>query len=66
MATSTRQPFAELGSTRIQGLQSAKNRQNGKEHRLTCAGPSLNPRRCSSRKFGLDTELEALGRSFNG
>ncbi|KAI4672270.1 uncharacterized protein J4E78_000770 [Alternaria triticimaculans] len=28
MATSTRQPFAELGSSRLQVLQSAKNRQN--------------------------------------
>ncbi|KAJ5022281.1 hypothetical protein J3E72DRAFT_240993 [Bipolaris maydis] len=28
MATSTRQPFAELGSSRLQGLHSAKNRQN--------------------------------------
>ncbi|USP72930.1 hypothetical protein yc1106_00204 [Curvularia clavata] len=28
MATSTRQPFAELGTSRLQGLQSAKNKQN--------------------------------------
>ena len=30
MATFTRQPFAEIGASRLQVLQSAKNRQNGK------------------------------------
>jgi hypothetical protein len=29
MASITRQPFAELGDSRLQLLQSAKNRQNG-------------------------------------
>lgn len=31
MALSTRQPFAELGTPRLQALSSAKNRQNGKQ-----------------------------------
>lgn len=36
MATSTRQPFGEIGSSRLQVLQSAKNRQNGKALQFTC------------------------------
>ncbi|KAI8933160.1 hypothetical protein NX059_009801 [Plenodomus lindquistii] len=32
MSTFTRQPFGELGSSRLQALQSAKNKQNGKPH----------------------------------
>jgi hypothetical protein len=35
MATFTRQPFAEIGTSRLQVLQSAKNRQNGKQTQLT-------------------------------
>lgn len=31
MAFVTRQPFAELGTPRLQTLHSAKNRQNGKQ-----------------------------------
>jgi hypothetical protein len=35
MASITRQPFAELGDSRLQLLQSAKNRQNGNTLILT-------------------------------
>lgn len=34
MASITRQPFAELGDSRLQLLQSAKNRQNGNDNLL--------------------------------
>lgn len=41
MATFTRQPFAELGTPRLQALQSSKNRQNAISPNL--ASPSLKP-----------------------
>ncbi|KAH7396158.1 hypothetical protein BKA66DRAFT_566663 [Pyrenochaeta sp. MPI-SDFR-AT-0127] len=41
MATFTRQPFAELGTPRLQALQSSKNRQNAISPNF--ASPSLKP-----------------------